>query len=121
MHALLVEDEALVAMIAEEALSALGFEPRSVATAAEALKAFEDRAPDLAVIDVGLPDAKGDELALRLRRMAPELSVVVASGYDAGELRARFGDDPRVRVVSKPYTEADLADATRALGFEPAD
>lgn len=118
MRALLVEDEALVAMIAEEALSALGFQPRSVATAAEALQAFEAQAPELAVIDVGLPDAKGDELAERLRRMSPGLSIVMASGYDAAELRDRFADDPRVRVVAKPYTEADLAEATRSLGFD---
>lgn len=118
MRALLVEDEALVAMIAEEVLSALGFQSRSVGTAAEALEAFADHAPDLAVIDVGLPDARGDELARRLREMSPGLSIVMASGYDAGDLRARFGDDPRVRVVAKPYTEADLAAATRDLGFD---
>lgn len=108
-------------MIAEEALSALGFQPRAVATAAEALEAFQAHAPELAVIDVGLPDAKGDELAERLRLMAPDLSIVMASGYDADELRDRFGGDPRVRVVAKPYTEADLADAARSLGFDLAD
>ena len=121
MQALLVEDEVLVAMIAEEALSALGFRSRSVATAADALRAFADHAPQLAVIDVGLPDARGDELARRLRVLSPELPIVMASGYDAEELRADFVDDPWVRVVAKPYTESDLADATRALGLTSAD
>ena len=121
MNALLVEDEALVAMIAEEALTVLGFSPRSVATAAEALQAFEQQAPKLAVIDVGLPDGRGDDLARRLRALDPDLAIVVASGYDAEELRANFAGDARVQVVAKPYTESDLDRAAKALGFAGLD
>ena len=117
LNVLVVEDEALVAMIAEEALSSLGFEPRSARSAGEALAQFEMRAPSLAVIDVGLPDLRGDELAERLRALAPDLPIVVASGYDEAELKARFSHDPKIQVVAKPYTEDDLARATRALGF----
>lgn len=117
LNVLVVEDEALVAMIAEEALSSLGFEPRSARNAGEALAQFESLAPSLAVIDVGLPDIRGDELAAKLRAMAPDLPIVVASGYDEAELKARFSHDPKIAVVAKPYTEDDLARATRALGF----
>jgi CheY-like chemotaxis protein len=117
VRALLVEDEALVAMIAEEALTSLGFEPTSARNAAEAMNEFTRREPSLAVIDVGLPDAKGDELAMRLRALSPDLSIVVASGYDEGELKAKFASDPKVAVLPKPYTEDDLARATEALGF----
>jgi CheY-like chemotaxis protein len=117
LNVLVVEDEALVAMIAEEALSSLGFEPRSARNAGEALAQVETLAPSLAVIDVGLPDLRGDELAERLRAMAPDLPIVVASGYDEAELKARFSHDPKIQVVAKPYTEDDLARATRALGF----
>jgi CheY-like chemotaxis protein len=117
LNVLVVEDEALVAMIAEEALSSLGFEPCSARNAGEALAQFETLAPSLAVIDVGLPDLRGDELAERLRAMAPDLPIVVASGYDETELKARFSHDTKIQVVAKPYTEDDLARATRALGF----
>jgi CheY-like chemotaxis protein len=117
---LVVEDEALVAMIAEEALSALGFEPQSARNGVEALALFESFDPALAVIDVGLPDMRGDELAARLRVLAPNLPIVVASGYDEAELRAQFSHDPRIAVVAKPYTEDDLARATRTLGFAHA-
>jgi CheY-like chemotaxis protein len=118
VRALLVEDEALVAMIAEEALTALGFEPHSARNADEALAQFKAFAPALAVIDVGLPDTRGDELALKLRALSPELPIVVASGYDESELRAKFAADSRVAVMPKPYTEDDLARAARSLGFD---
>lgn len=121
MRALVVEDEALVAMIAEEALSALGFKHRSARNAAEAISEFEAHEPDMALIDVGLPDGKGDDLAERLRLAAPNLRVVMASGYDPARLRHRFRHDPKVAVLSKPYTEGDLARAARSLGFTVPD
>jgi CheY-like chemotaxis protein len=120
LRVLVVEDEALVAMIAEEALSSLGFEPQSARNGAEALEQFVAFNPSLAVVDIGLPDMRGDELAMRLRALAPDLPIVVASGYDEAELRARFAHDPRIAVVAKPYTEDDLARATRSLGFAHA-
>lgn len=104
-------------MIAEEALSALGFSHASARNAAEAMAHFEAEEPDFALIDVGLPDGKGDDLAMRLRAAAPGLRVVMASGYDPTELRHKFRHDPKVAVMAKPYTERDLADAARSLGF----
>ena len=117
MRALLVEDEPLVAMIAEEALISLGFDARSARNATEAVEQVESFDPELAVVDVGLPDMRGDALTRKLREMRPDLSVIVASGYDEGELSAQFADDDRVTILPKPYTDDDLARAARQLGF----
>ncbi len=119
VRVLLVEDEALVAMIAEEALMALGFTPISARDGAEAIEQFHAQKPAMAVVDVGLPDIRGDELARRLRALAPDMPVVVASGYDELELKAKFADDSGVQVLAKPYTEDDLARVTRSLGVTP--
>ncbi|MEI9889486.1 MAG: response regulator [Caulobacteraceae bacterium] len=115
--ALLVEDEALVAMIAEDYLDAIGFSPLCVNTAASALNALALGGLSLAVIDVGLPDMRGDDLAARAREMAPHMPIVLASGFDAAELKQRFLDDDAVTVVSKPYTERDLRAAIAAAGL----
>lgn len=104
-------------MIAEEALISLGFEARAARNAAEAMQELEAFEPALAVVDVGLPDMRGDTLTRKLRQMRPDLSVIVASGYDEGELTAQFADDSRVAILPKPYTEDDLARAARQLGF----
>ena len=117
MRALLVEDEALVALIAEEALSGLGFDVEVVGSGEEALAAFGRAAPDLAVIDVGLPDMRGDELALQIRSSATEMPILMASGYDVAEVASRFPADSRIAVVAKPYTERDLATAITRLGL----
>ncbi|MBX7247869.1 MAG: response regulator [Caulobacteraceae bacterium] len=118
MRALLVEDEPLVAMIAEEALLSLGFQAQSARNGAEALEALGSFAPNLAVVDVGLPDMRGDELSRRMRALDANLSIIVASGYDEAELSAKFADDDKVAILPKPYTEGDLARAARSLGFD---
>jgi CheY-like chemotaxis protein len=120
VRALLVEDEALVALIAEEALAGLGFQVHAAATATEALEAFEQDRPDLAVIDIGLPDMRGDDLARQIRAKAPDLAIIMASGYDAADVAARFAGDQKLSVVSKPYTEGDLANAIGGLGLRPS-
>lgn len=118
-EALLVEDEALVAMVAEEILRCVGFEPFSALNAAEAMKRLENGPPPaLAVIDVGLPDMRGDALAAWARQRYPDLPIIVASGYDAADLKKQFAEDPAIAVLGKPYTERDLARTITSLGLE---
>lgn len=120
LNVLVVEDEALVAMMAEAILVGMGFRPSTARTGADALAQFETLSPRLVLIDVGLPDLRGDDLALQLRARDPELPIVMASGYDEAELASRFADDPYVAVLTKPYNDADVARAARALGFVSA-
>ena len=121
VRALLVEDEALVAMFAEEVLSSLGFEPTIARTGAEARDHWARFTPDLAVIDVGLPDMRGDKLAQELRARLPKLPILMASGYDVADLRETFKGDAHTGFLPKPYTEDDIVKAARGLGFDLKD
>jgi FixJ family two-component response regulator len=62
----------------------------------------------LAIVDIGLPDIKGDVLVGELRARHPALPIIVASGYDDPDLRRRFAGDSRVTFIHKPYTQDDL-------------
>jgi DNA-binding response OmpR family regulator len=85
-----------------------GHQVEVCATADEAQRFFATFAPDGAVIDIGLPDSHGVELAYRLKRQAPELCVVVVSGYlkkwDPEDIRDCGAD----LVLEKPYNSARL-------------
>ena len=116
-RALLVEDEVLVAMICEDYLGEIGFDPLCVDTAKGALDLLAEGNLSLAVIDVGLPDMRGDDLAARARELAPDLPIILASGFDAAELRKRFVGDNALAVLTKPYTERDLRAAIAAAGL----
>jgi CheY-like chemotaxis protein len=117
---LLVEDESLIAMVAEDNLHSLGFGVICVETGADALTALADRPGlALAIIDVGLPDIRGDDLAAQVRRQAPHLPIVIASGYDSAPLNQRFAGDDAVTILAKPYSEFDLHAAMTNLGLMP--
>jgi CheY-like chemotaxis protein len=120
--ALLVEDEALVAMVAEDYLSNLGFSAALVGTGGAALACLgEGLEPVFAMIDMGLPDMRGDELVRCIRTTRPALPVIIVSGYSHDELQARFAHDKAVAIVTKPYTEAQLVRAARSLGVDCAE
>jgi len=117
VRALLVEDEALVALIAEEILSSLGFEVEVAATGEEALKSALRATPDLAVIDMGLPDIEGDVLAAKVRDAAPVTAILIATGYEPASVREKLLGLSRVEILTKPYTDTDLSAAIGRLGL----
>jgi CheY-like chemotaxis protein len=114
---LLVEDEALVAMIAADTLEELGYDVVQVGTAKAALEqAGTDCARfALAVIDMGLPDRPGHELVAELRKICPSLPIIVASGYAESEVRRRCETDQRFAFLAKPFEQATLRAAIDSL------
>src|SRR6187200_585206 len=89
---LVVEDDDATRTFLADNLTADGYDLLVASTAGEALRVLEARAPDLAVVDLGLPDGSGLEVLARVRaadgvasRIDPGLPVLVVSGRD-GEL-----------------------------------
>ena len=116
---LLVEDEMLVQMVAAEQLRELGYRVETAGSATEAMNKVKLLGADigLAIVDIGLPDRKGDALVGELRALHPQLPIVIATGYDSADLARRFGGDPTVAFIRKPYTRVDLK--TVALRLRP--
>jgi PAS domain S-box-containing protein len=116
---LVVEDEALVRMVAVDALEALGFRVEAAATATEAINKLRllNGRIDAAVIDIGLPDRGGDALAAEVRALDARLPIVIASGYRDSDLGQRLAGDPAVGFLGKPYDGEALAAALAMLGI----
>jgi CheY-like chemotaxis protein len=111
---LLVEDEFIVAAMAEDMLTGLGATVVGPAnTIAKALDLARASAIDAAVLDVNMDGSRIDPVAEALR--ARGIPVVFATGYGA----SAFGLAPDSPVLDKPYTQEQLADAlARALGTD---
>ncbi len=114
---LLVEDEILVQMVAAEQLRDLGYRVETAGSATEAISKVKLLGGDigLAIVDIGLPDRRGDVLTGELRALHPQLPIVIATGYETPELAARVAVDPRMALMRKPYTQDDLQSVTRRL------
>ncbi len=101
---LLVEDEILISMLAEEILQDLGAHIVGPAARLEHAWALLDtEAIDLAMLDRNLNGEFSDELAAELRRRG--IPVVLATGYGA----MSGADD--IIVVAKPYSDEMIAEA----------
>jgi DNA-binding response OmpR family regulator len=112
---LLVEDDSVLGTFLADNLAADGYEPLVAATLRDGLRELEYKRPDLAVVDLGLPDGSGLELIERVRaadgvvsRIDPSVPLLVLSG--------RAGDVDRVRgfergaddFVAKPFAYGEL-------------
>lgn len=120
MRILIVEDELLVRMFAVDALEDAGFQVEEAGTAAEAMRALSQLGQNLqaVIIDLGLPDRAGDELAAELRALRADLPILIASGRSEREIRERFAHDTGVGVLVKPYTASMLVDALESVGVK---
>ena len=123
---LLVEDEPFVAMVASQILEDQGFKVTVASHGEAALSHARNAKADigrdalvLAIVDIGLPDMRGDEVVRRLGEIAPELPVIVATGYATQDISQMFGGRVDVGVISKPYDGATLVAALERLGFRP--
>lgn len=109
MHALVIEDDAITAMLIEDELHDLGF--RSVDIAAseeEALAAVARRAPDLVTSDGSLLMGSGVSAVRRIRSSLP-VPVVFITG-DAALARRSM---PNAPVLEKPFTADQFGRAVK--------
>lgn len=117
---LIVEDDFLIAMEAEAALSEAGFSVLGVATTAEeAFALARQHQPEVVVMDIRLAgqrdgiDAAGDlyrELGLR---------CIFATAHDDHRTRARAEPYGPLGWLTKPYTMASLVRLVRAALSKP--
>jgi CheY-like chemotaxis protein len=110
LRVLVVEDDALIAMLLSELLAGMGHDVCATAgTEAEAIMAATRYRPDLMIVDAGLGRGNGVSAVEEILRAGP-LAHLFLSG-DTDRVRRRR---PDAVVVSKPFREAELARAIDA-------
>ena len=105
---LLVDDDAGVRALLTRVLQDAGCHALEAASAEEArrLCVDHDRAIDAAIIDVVLPDARGDVLGTELRALRPGLRTLLMSGYPAGALTS--SGRAAMHLLTKPFSPAEV-------------
>ncbi len=104
LKVLLVEDEALIAMMAQDMIEGLGHEVVHIAsTLNEALDACAKRDFDCALLDVNLNGDSSMPVAVAMKARGRPFAFT--TGYGAGGVD---GDHHDVPILSKPYALAEL-------------
>ncbi len=117
-NALVVDDEPVVRSFLSGTLQDRGFTITEAGTASEALNVVSIQGNfSVAFIDLGLPDLSGLELISELRRLQPNLPIVIASGYGEMAKRDMEESNESSAVLVKPYDAQVVAEVLTGLGL----
>ncbi len=108
---LLVDDEEPLVRLGEEMIAELGYEPVGFTSSMAALASFraEPQRFHAVLSDEAMPDMTGSELVQEIRRIRPDIPIVLMSGYVTTALSARARDAGVAEVLSKPLVSRDIA------------
>ena len=104
---LVVDDETQIIRFLKPSLTAAGYAFESAATGAEALRLAAIRAPDILILDLGLPDMDGKEVIRRLREWS-DVPIVVLSARDKESEKIAALDLGADDYVNKPFGIGEL-------------
>ena len=107
---LLVEDDAIVAMLVEQILLDMELQVLVVATLEYAMVELEMASFDAAIIDMHLRGDRADQLIDTL--LLDRIPFMIVSGGDLCDFRATH---PQVAVLGKPFDKSALEQCVRKL------
>jgi DNA-binding response OmpR family regulator len=111
---LVVEDERKLRDFIRSYLERAGFTVLSTGSGAEAITMAADAAPDLVVLDLGLPDVSGETVAGELRAMSA-VPIVMLTARAAQEDRIRGLELGADDYVTKPFSPRELVLRVQAV------
>lgn len=110
---LVVDDEPAILRFLKPALEANGYEMHSVGTVTDALKQIAVAAPDVVVLDLGLPDGDGKDVIRRVREWS-DVPIIVLSARDREAEKIESLDLGADDFVNKPFGVGELMARLRA-------
>jgi CheY-like chemotaxis protein len=102
---LLVEDEEHILLITKTILKAVGFKVIEATNGREALELYHKNAADirLVVTDMGMPIMDGYDLFHELKKISPDLPIIISSGFGDAVVTSRIPREHIAGLLSKPY------------------
>lgn len=114
---LVVDDEPDVCEMIELGLSSDGYRVLTAEGGQGAIDLVRNQAIDLLITDFKMPGMNGIDVATSLREMAPDLPVIVVTGYMAEGMLDNYSELEKVEVIRKPFAFETLVQAVEgALG-----
>jgi PAS domain S-box-containing protein len=112
-HVLCVDDELALVDLLRAQLEALGYRVTACSSSLEALATFMASPLDFDVLitDLTMPGMSGSELAESVRKLRPDLPIVVATGYGHVMSEDRARELGLRRILNKPFSMSVLDEA----------
>ncbi len=115
---LLVDDDVILSAILQSILEQFGAQVTLCTDGASALKLLQTdlSAFDVIMLDILMPPPDGIEIYQSLRRLSPQLKIILTSGNQPDDTLRRFlSTDDKLSFLHKPYHSADVLDKVTSL------
>jgi signal transduction histidine kinase/CheY-like chemotaxis protein len=114
---LLVEDEPQISMVAKVLIQTLGFSVIEAANGREALERYQENAGSitLVVTDIGMPVMDGYDLFNKLKVLAPDLPIIISSGFGETIVSSRIAVGAAAGYLNKPYSLDQLREVLKVV------
>jgi len=110
---LVVDDEKILAGLAQDILEMAGFSVFVALDGEEALQELQNNHYDLLFTDIIMPRMNGYELVKKSRQILPDLKILLTSGYTLSQEQADIEQVLLDNVLAKPYGDKKLISAIR--------
>lgn len=115
MQILLVEDNRLLADGIVSSLKKAGFSVNHVPSGEQALHAIRTEKPDIAILDLGLPDMDGLALLKRVREEKTPIQILILTARDSVQDKVTGLDTGADDYLTKPFETRELLARLRVL------
>ncbi len=114
---LVVDDDETVRTVTRRMLEHSGFRVILAKDGMDGLRAYENARDDvqLVLLDMTMPQLDGEETFRELRRVNPDVRVLLMSGYNEQDATERFTGKGLAGFIQKPYRPGELISLVRQL------
>ena len=105
---LLVDDDGDILFHFNNILSNEGYIVESASYGRDAVSKIKEMKFDMAIIDIMLPDTRGDQLAIELRKLNPSIELIFITGFSYMNECIEALDIGISEILIKPISEDEL-------------
>ena len=114
---LVVEDEDYLRETCQEIFAEFGYTVHTAANGEEALRKVAEHGAGIhcVLLDLTMPGMSGLETFQAIRRMQPDLPIIVTSGHDADDVAHQFPPGTIAQYFQKPYSMSELRGVVQSV------
>jgi two-component system nitrogen regulation response regulator GlnG len=118
---LVADDDAAIRTVLNQALSRAGYEVRSTGNAATLWKWVSQGDGDLVITDVVMPDENAFDLVPRIKKMRPDLPIIIMSAQNTFMTAIRASERGAYEYLPKPFDLKELIGIVGRAMAEPKE
>ncbi len=112
---LLVEDNANAKLAYSIALKRFRFEVQTASDGQEAMESFRKKRTDLVITDFKMPRLDGQQLALRVHQLEPNVPVLMISAFEVSEIENKVAGEDGMYFLAKPFSTVQLINTVNRI------